>query len=402
MHPISKKMEAKFRGVTSSEDFNQWIEDNYYDLVQLFNISSENNEKLSQSLSLFLNEVHFLNAKIHELESSMELILSMISDLYVDPSNIRKVLSKVFTSKDNVLDPINGLKSEVDTEFGTLRMPLQQTPVSKVYILNSVGEKFLPNTLKIDLYESSSPIDILQARLPQNKLIQDKNILRAFDGNSLSYWIRSVPTDTSVDRIYAVIEVELPQNIINHLRINNINVVPAPIFSINIEDIRYLDGDVWNSIPEFPSASFLKNVGALTFLFNERETTKLRISISSDNWRLVNGERIFSYGFKNIDIFFSRFVEGTSSAIVEFEIPNSEINSFNTIEEVRPILLEGGLRNTDAVETKVYLDKHGVEEYTLGTTLPALTKKIYVEIILNSSSNTSPALSQLDIVYTTS
>lgn len=392
MEPVSRKIEARFRGPTSSEDFNQWIEDNYFDLVQLFNASRKNKSSIEENLSFLLKENLFMQGKIEKLEGLIETMQESID-------SSKGILSKSFYSIENVSE--NNCK--IDTRYGIAHLDLDQIPISKVYLRDNFGKVFVPNSLNVSLYESYSPISNIRGKI-ELPIQEDKSIINAFNGSKDSYWIRNHYTTESIDEVYAIIDIDLPRNIINHTRVNTIYLDPAPEFSFSILDILYSSSDTWERLDTFPKMTDgetpqeISDAGKLAFVFPYKDILKLRLYIKQNKWTPEGNNRIFSYGFKSIEVFFTRFKEESSSFTVRFDIPDPS-RSFSKILSVSTLPSKGGIKTNSGIETKLFLENGNTKN--VNETLPSTTKTVYVEVSLFPVEGVTPTISQLNIEYET-
>jgi hypothetical protein len=304
-----------------------------------------------------------------------------------------------------------------------LHLPIQDSKkISKVYLTNDSGEIFLPKTLKIRLYEDIAPISITGASISAPLIASEefdmsnddnqKNgpIASAFSGNPKTFWTRTVEQETTVDAVYAVIEVDLPQNIINHTRVNSIFLDPSPEFSFSIMDIRYLDVDTWTTLQSFPRQQVdpnlpqeMQSVGTAAFFFESQSILKLRFYIKQNKFFNENSKRVFTYGFKSIEVFYTRFLEEKASTLLRFDIPDPVTQEFGKIDSINPVFMEGGVEDQSLITTSAFRDQNEDVPISLGSTLPIGTKTIYVKVSLDTrkDSGLSPALSKVSITYTT-
>lgn len=409
MQPISKKQEARFRGPTSSADFNKWVEDNYFDLVQLFSASNQNREDIDKNLDMLQKENHFLEAKIKSLEDRMASVLLTAENIATGASYPEKVMTKSFHSLDNIepLDPTEEYaECQIDTNFGVAHIPVEEH-ISKIYLM---GDKpHLPKSFKATVYESLGPIDKTANIIPLDP-IEDESILNAFNGDPNSFWQRSITKNAgSVSEVYALIDIELPQNIINHTRVSSIYLNPSPEHSFSILDILYLgEGSAWTSLPTYPrlsdgSPEEIRSTVKIPFFFEPQNTLRLRIYLKQDNPISSGNLDTFVYGFNSIDVFFTRFSADTAKMKIAFALPDSSDKVFNTITKIEPIFVKGGEENSQLVETHFYLESDSTERDIFHPTpIPVPTKKVIVEIIMKQKSGASPALSKVNLHYTTS
>lgn len=392
MEPVSRKIEARFRGPTSSEDFNQWIEDNYFDLVQLFNASRKNKSSIEENLSFLLKENLFMQRKIEKLEGLIEAMQESIA-------SSKGILSKSFYSIENITT--NNCK--IDTQYGIAHLDLDQIPISKVYLRDSFGKVFVPNSLNVSLYESYSPIGNIRGKI-ELPIQEDKSIINAFNGSKDSYWIRNHYTSEAINEVYAIIDIDLPRNIINHTRVNTIYLDPAPEFSFSILDVLYSSSGTWERLDTFPKMTDgetpqeISDAGKLAFIFPHKDILKLRLYIKQNKWIPEGNNRVFSYGFKSIEVFFTRFKEESSSFTVRFDIPDPS-RSFSKILSISTLPSKGGIKTNSGIKTRLFLENGSTKN--INETLPSTTKTVYVEVSLFPVEGVTPTISQLNIEYET-
>lgn len=405
MEPISEKREARFRGPTSSEDFNKWIEDNYFDLVQLFNLGTKNSINILDNFNMLVSENDFLSRKITSLQNDLESILMSISNINANPELSSKVLSKSFSSMENIFDLESGKKCYIDTKFGIAHLPLQQKHISKIYLNSDNGEPLLPKAFKARLYESTSPMNIGLDVIDEVLLVEDNNLYKAFDGKDNTFWQRSSVKTSTTEALYAVLDLELPQNIISHPRVNTIYLNPSPEFSFSILDIKYYRNSTWTSISTYPGIDTpeeINDISKITFMFEPQDILKLRIYIKQSNGTVQGDKKVFTYGFKSIDVNFTRFIQEPASMMIKFDIPNPEIHSFSSVTSIEPIFTEGGIKDPDLVKCELYTDPDGNSPAMIGDILNGLPKSVYVKVTLTQSVGASPSIKKLNITYTTS
>ena len=402
MQPISEKREARFRGPTSSEDFNKWIDDNYYDLVQLFNATTINKDKIRDNKTLLLRENFFLQKKITQLESDLEAILETIAGIVDDPNTPRKLLSNSFSSMDNIISN----SCHIDTNYGIAHLPLLQPQISKAYLVNEDQEVFVPKSLKVELYESEAPFQgIKEELLPAINRVETENIMKAFNGKRDEFWQRAVYKDNTIDEIYSIIDIELPQNIINHTKINTLYLSPTPQYSFSLLEVLYYRAGEWRTLSTYPGADIgepqeIREMGNKSFIFIPQETVKLRLYLKQDNWISEAGSRVFTYGFKTVDIMFSRFQYSQSSLVTHFKIPDESL-TFNTVEYVEVVSAKGGIQDSSLVSTKIFLDEN-LEYPAQADNLEMGTKDLYVEVTMKPKDGASPTISKVNMFYTAS
>lgn len=402
MQPISEKREAQFRGPSSSEDFNKWMDDNYYDLIQLFNFATEYGIEIPRNMEMLVVENITLQKKLNSLQSLIDNITKALT-------SENKVLYKSFASSVTFADSTDGINLKHDTDFGLLKIPHVQEEISKIYLVDLNKQSFIPKTFQSKVYESVEPIDIKEATIDLPDVASnDSNLLDMFDGDKSSFWLRKTIKDSSVSDVYFCIELDLPINIINHTRANILTIDPTPLSSITLLDIYYRTVNDWQRLPSYPTKEIggqiqpveINDLGRMKFCFPTRDVVGVRIYCKQSNWFLENEMRNFYYGFRNIDVKYMAFRTKTSKIRVAFDIPDQE-KMFTSILSVKPIFSDGSIVGSDLFSVyKIHYNLAGQDrEANLGEPLPAGVQRVYVEIGLMLSSQVSPLLSGLVMEY---
>lgn len=400
MQPITKKAEVAFRGPTSSEEMNDYINDSHYDLTQLFNLASEHGIKIPANLDLLMRENHFLVQKINDLAIQLQNLEDQVAN---NNTMLRTFHSTVNTVAGNPSTVVN-------TNYRALLQPIVQE-VSKLYLLSD-GKSVMPQELQVTLYESDTAFADITNIDPMYE-VEDQNIYNAFDVDDTKYWQRKVAKDASVNELYAAIHIKLPQNIINTLKANTIYLIPSPQFSQSILDIQYKQVNTWHRIETYPvtiagqtTPNEIPESSNEIFVFPQVDMTELVIYIKQPNWFDEDSQHVFVYGFNNIGVFFSRFDESDTTIQVKFELPNPGLN-FNTIDAVIINSAKGGVdlsdENYSGLVSYVVLPEGSSTPIELGATLQAGITTVYVELTVktNKSVNVSPVIGGIELEYTT-
>jgi hypothetical protein len=399
MQLITEKKEVPFRGPTSSEDFNKFIDDIHYDLTQIFTLAEEHNLKIPENLNIILNENYFLKQKATQLQALLDNIKTNIDSINAGGN---KSITHYFGSADNATPTA----CVIDSGHGVAYKAIQQE-VSKLYLKRDdtiiVPQVLLDN---IFLYESLQPFDDITADLTAYE-VSDANIHKAFDGNDKDIWQRRVEDETGlVNSIYGVIKIVLPKNIVNHMRVNSITLNPSPEFSMSILDIKWKDVSNWQSLDTYPTTTSgsdkvpkeIAEASDMKFVFPRQSMTELLIYFKQPYWQDAAGKRVFVYGFRGIEVSYARFDESSNSKIrVRFDHPQG--GTFSKIVSAEPIYAEGGI-GASSVSVTALLYEEG-SETPRAFDSPISTSTVYVEVSMGCDSfGTSPLLSGLKIEYT--
>jgi hypothetical protein len=317
LEPIVTQHNVRYGGPSSSEDYNNTNRDMYIDLLRLYNNIGNSEEKLREAVNMLLLENLFLQRKIDELQSEIYNLLDQVAQL---PSRTFKLLpSSMMTSHEgytNVLSP-----ASIDREYMLVTLPVAANAVSKTHLTNyTTGEIFVPSSLRVNIY-------------PSEENYIENNITKAFDGNNAAYWQRSVTYGGSVSETECLLEINLPTNISSSLYVNSIIFRPFPENSMDIMAIYYNSTDNpknitfsetskdshadivskgWSLIPGFPVDENEEPIPVLEaqrtkWCFSDTAMTKVVIRLRQRNWVEENGERVFIFGAKEIDVRYENY-----------------------------------------------------------------------------------------------
>ena len=238
MQLVTSKKLAQFRGPSMSKDINEFIDNMHYDLTQLLGLANKHTVDIPSNQGILMNENLFLNMKISALEQALSDIIATISGT--------KTLTHTFTSSDNIVSSSN---VDVDTTYGIAYRDIQHN-VSKVYLKKvDTGDILIPKSLGMSVYESTSPFSDITADLSAYEV--DEDLTGSINGDSA--WQRVSVKSAAVSDVYAVIKLTLPQNIVNHMRVNSISLIPSPQFAYTLLDIQYKNGFDWFRLPTYPT-----------------------------------------------------------------------------------------------------------------------------------------------------
>lgn len=410
MQPISKKLEIQFRGPSSSSEINQWADDLYYDLVQLFNAEARHEKEITSNLEMLIIENVMLQNKIRKLEA---LFADIEETMDKSETTQSKVLTKLFTSDTDITTITN---TKLDPEYNVLMLPTASPETSRLYLHNIDGENLIPSQLACRLYEHTEPFEEVDASM----IVAETDDLRSVvDGDPCSFFLRRSERDTTTNAVYFCLELDLPANIVTHQRANAIGIIPTPLGSMSLLNITYRTQQDWINLPSYPqveqggklSPAEINDLGKELFCFPSRDVQSIRIYGKQSNWFAEGNKRIFYYGFRGLEVNYLSFIpeiidneseERGSRVRAKFTIPDKS-RQFVIIEDVIPLFAVGSVKPTAVESAEDYIKVNHIyandREYALGETLPMGTKEIEVDFTIMPVNEISPLITGLKIKY---
>src|SRR5579875_3840225 len=359
--PISKGGAAKFRGPTSSHDYNVNEDDKYSDLIELYKQSNQNLQDLTEAHQIILaehtalqNYVAMLENKVATLESQLE---SMEASGGYDTTFFKtKFVQDMRTHYPNPSQE-NGdtsLRADIDLQYRYATLPLiHQIP--KTHVVNEkTNEIVIPSELNVNISRSNT-----------KGTVEDNNILNAFNGDNDSFWQRTVSYNVSEcpDNEDVILEISLPSHLVNNLNINCIQIHPHPERGVQIKNVEINYQNAWQTIPGFLQEDVaIINSNDLSprkkWFFSDMPVQQIRITLVQTNPLDINGKKVFVLGAQEIGVYLSLFEPGGGIILTPFEM-----NGLYNIESVEHIFLN---RSTFGIDQNLdYLLEGRVFEYEI-------------------------------------
>jgi hypothetical protein len=142
------------------------------------------------------------------------------------------------------------------------------------------------------------------------------------------------------------------------------------------------------------------------FTFNKIEPTKVIIEGKQPNfYQEGSSDRLFQYGFQNIDISFDEYQTSQAKIITKFDI--SKYNKkFKLISVPTAREAMGSLKNiNNYIEHRLYYLTNGdttISEYDFNADLPVLDcDKIYISTTIKAVNGVSPLISNIAVGFET-
>lgn len=410
----TQKRNAQFRGPTTSDDYNNRIEEEYRDLALLRNKAALTVEQYELFYGRAIKEIDSLTRALSELETRISELEDGVSILsFYDSSQID---NDRFDSTDYVVSTAD--RCAYDTVHGLLTLPkVEDSSISKIKFTDNNGDEFIPSTFETLVVPNVDSADNTTAT------IDTSEVHHAVLSHVGSIWQRNVIADSAdVDGAELTVYLRIPQEFASTQDSNLIVLHPYPSMSCDILSVEYstavdvlmntndsytpLNSEAYHTgnddavgwvAPGAWDGDEILVSGPKAFYFDPTSVTGLKITLRQRNYYIENGKYIYTYGLSRVDLRYDKFLS-TGRAIIKFDAPEGK--TISKVEDVAPHawnISEAEL--TDVFDYRVIWET----SYNSGvyTTEPvAFSQRVWVEVTLNETvGKGTPALTDVQITY---
>ncbi len=409
----TKSRFAQFRGPTTSEDYNDRIEENYRDLVVLKNRTGALNEETKAVYRRLAQEMFNMQRRYDELEERVGILedgtntLSFYSNSQIDNDR--------FDSTSFAVPQAS--RCFHDVNYGLIVLP-RSSSMSKFKSVNANGQSFVPSSFEASANGVPGTLDRLAS-----SYVVDSDIYFAVVNEVGKVYERNVIAEANDPAGAAVdLYMKVPTEFLSTDKSNVLVIHPYPVFGCEIESVEYTttrnpsfnstdsysplnsnlygNGDMdavgWVA-PGAWSGDEIVNSGIKAFYFDSKDITALKIRLRQKSFIVEGGKFLYAYGLSNVDLRYDSF-SNSGRTIIRFDAPDG-----STISDVSNVELD--IYNIAAAANATLSDYRIIWEtaYDSGTYTTSsvpFSQRVWVEVTLNKADDgTSPALSGLTITY---
>lgn len=406
----TQKKPIQYHGPISSTDFNERIEQNYADLVYLYNKYGVLDKKIGEIIERIVKENMFLTSALMDLRDRIRNIESANTNQLSIHKKTQIDLSP-FVSTSYAVSAANAL--EFNDYYNHITLPpVTGSSHSKVKFVNSVKGQIIPDFLKTKIDGNLAGGD------GNSALIDTTPVQYAFLNQPDKVWRRNVILNEAHPLgVSMYLYVQVPAGSIGSSLTNCVSLSPYPASGVDVVKIEYTtapspsmtdkdgyfpfnnalyDGE-YDAIGKVPPGGWstvgsdtIVNSGPLKFYCAEKSITAVRILLRQRNYIKENNAYVYTYGLSDIDIRYDKFIS-SGKTFIRFDAPtgktiNEVLNVSPKIYNVSQSLL------SDTFSHRVFYPSGGT--YTL--TNPGASNHIFVEASLNMlDDNNPPVLSDL-------
>jgi hypothetical protein len=410
----TKKRDYKYNGPVDSSDYNSRIEENYQDLVYLYNKSNMVDTKLSAAFERVLKDHTFLANAINDISDRIKALESESNTLSIHSFSQLDYSSFIGSSF-----AVSGTELlSFDPTYNVISLPkVSSGSFSKLKFGQPGVGQIVPDYFKAMLDLTFTGVDTNGATIDSTPIYNC--ILDSQD----KVWKRTIVSNSNpITGAQMMMYVKVSPEIAGSSKTNTIKLNPFPSFGVEIFSIEYTtrpdptlsnsdiwiplnsngyyDGDLsaigkvapggWNT----SGADSVKNSGPLCYQFPETEVTAIRVKFNQKNYFTELGNYIYTYGLSDLDIRYDKFLP-TGRTIIKYTPKSGDV--INEITSVTPKIYNVPLSQISNVfDYRIIYDDGGT--YSLDN--PGANNHVWIEVILNvANDTTAPVLSDLIIQY---
>lgn len=410
----TQKRDYQYNGPVESSDYNARIEENYRDLVYLYNKSSVLDSKLSQAFERVIKDQKFLAAAIQDLDDRIRALESSVNVVSIHSFSQMDYASFVGTSFAILSTELLSF----DPIYNIITLPkVSSASFSKLKFTSSTSGQVVPDFFKAKIDNSFPGVDSTGA------IVDTTPIYNSILDSPDKVWKRNIVSSvSSAAGAQMMLYVKVPNESAGSSKTNMIKFNPFPSFGVDILSVEYTtkqnptlassdgwtplnkngyyDGQSaaigkvapggWNTI----ASDAVRNSPPLGFIFPETDITAIRIKFIQRNYFYESGKYIYTYGLSDLDIRYDKYLT-SGKTILKFTPTNGDVISEITNVSPKIYNVPESLLSK-AFSYRIIYNNSGV--YT--TTNPGTSNSVWIEVTLNMlDDKTPPVLSDLVIEY---
>ena len=405
---------AKYRGPTTSEDYNNRIEENYRDLVVLYNRIGGMREDVEAAFSRFIKEYISLAYAYTDLESRVDILEAGANK--VSFTNTTQVDTDRFDS--TAFAVAAGSRCVHDNRYGQIVLP-KSSSVSKLRLKTINNEDFIPSSFTASAVGVSGTLDDAAV-----SYVQSSDPHHAIMSELGKIWERTIIA-SSVDPLGAAVDlyIKIPTAFTVTDIANVLAIDPFPALGCSIESVEYTTAaavnlnstDVYTPLnhqtlysgtsgavgwipPGAWSGDEIVDSGMKSFYFDPIKITGLKIRLRQKSYFQEGGKYVYSYGLSNLDLRYDSFND-TGKIIVRYEVTSGY--TVSSVSDVQVDIFNVPLGDKPDAYSYRTIWETAYDSGSYTTSEVALSTRVWVELTLNKTSqNISPAVSGMTLTYT--
>lgn len=411
----TKKRDYQYNGPVNSSDYNARIEENYKDLVYLYNKSNTLDIKLKQAFERVIKDQRFLSLAIQDLTDRVSALEAESNSISIH--SFSQLDYGTFVGTEYAISSTELLS--FDPIYNLITLPkINSGSYSKLKIGNPSSGQVISDYIKFAIQPTVISVD------GPGAIIDTTPIYNCILDSPDKVWKRNVITESvGTGGAGMYLYVNIAPEISGSSKANMIKINPYPCFSSDILSVEITqkpnptlsEKDGWTplnyrsyyngqseAVGKVPpggwttvGSDYILNSGPVAFVFPEIDITAVRIALSQRNYFTELGKHIYSYGLSDLDVRYDKYLT-SGKMIIKYTPPTG--NLIYEVTNVTPKIynVPQSLISTAFSYRVIYPDGDG---YALSGN-PGGSNYVWIEVTLNMlDDKTAPVLSDLIIQY---
>lgn len=410
----TQKKPQQYHGPLSSSDWNERVEQNYADLVYLYNKYGVIDKKIAELIERVIKDNIFLTNAVNDLFDRIRVIESQYTN-QISLFSKSQIDASPFMSTSYALSSSESLN--YSDQFNHLTLPVVSgSSHSKIKFINASKGQVIPDLLEVRI----------DTNLPggdgNGAIVDTTPVVNAFLNQPDKVWRRNVilnsPNPLGVS-LYLYVKIPSSGSIGSTIS-NMITMSPYPSNGVDVVKVEYTtksnptlsDADGYNALnfnglydgnydalTKVPPGGWSTvgsdtcvNSGPLSFYYGDQSVTAFRILLRQKNYVVENSKYVYTYGLSDLDIRYNKFLP-VGRSFIKFDAPAGK--TIASILNVSPKIYNISETNLSSVFSYRVFYKSGTN-YVL--TNPGTSSTVYLEVTLKMlDDKVPPVLSDLII-----
>lgn len=412
----TKKRNAQYGGPVDSSDYNSRIEENYQDLLYLYNKANFVDSKIEQAFERVLKDITMLSNAVNNLSDRLSSL--EFNDGKVSINSFKQVQYSRFNSTEFSIRSTELLT--IDPYYNIITLPkIVGASSSKIKFYNTSVGQVVSDLFKTNIENNLGGIDtpgaIINTTPTYNAILDDPS----------KVWSRTIiSSNNNLGTAQMAFYCKISAEFTGSLKTNCIKLNPYPMHSVNIYSIQYTtktnpalnETDNWfplnfeslydgetDAIGNVPPGAWvingsdeIKNSGPLCFYFKDTDITAIRVIMRQQNYFKELDNYVYTYGLSDLDIRYDKFAS-SGKTILNYKAPVGKlISSVNVTPKIynvpRSLISQAfSYRVIYPIDAAA-----GSIDSIYSTSNPGASTEVWIEVTLNMlEDNTVPVLSDL-------
>lgn len=395
MRPTTEKLKYIDLSRGTSQDFNLIVKSISSDITNAFNAVNDNQERLLENQDTLIQENLFLRKKVDELLNHMQEIEALYE-------NRQYKIFKTYSSSSEIMNS----GAHHDTEYGILTLPYRDSQKSHI---NLYPKEFLLKNIQITLtYWGVNAEGTTVTEEFQLTSSREPNLINILNYEPSSIWTKTLEMPEEVTKVYANLQVKLPQRILTTLFINSLGIKPHPLYSMDLHKIEYVDANnlLTNLISTYPTEmaysevvpSVVSEIGNVRFMFPAVMANEISIFLSQGYSFKAGEKKHFVIGLKAVDIENMSITSEQESFVTELRVPTQGV-FFKRIMAPKAISAIDNIDLRGLITHELYMGKNDTEPFSFGREINADKTTVYIKTTIRRDGETIPALKGMEFSY---